>query len=190
MPKYGTENLTVSLTIAFADYLRSNGYDVYWHATQTTDANTAGLSTPKATVTLVPEFPANPSPIVRLRDESAGPEQIVVPAFSLQVLGSPKRITILGLGHKEYEWEREIRVDGLAANDYQHRAFQDLLHDWLQSEEYKALPVSDYRDDPANPTPLEPVQVTFAVADRTELVNQIEAVRYYVRATAVITYVE
>lgn len=190
MPKYGTENLTVSLTIALSDYLRSRGYDVFWHATQTTDANTADLDIPKAVVTLVPEFPANPATIVRLRDETAGQEQIVVPALSLQVIGSPKRIEGLGLGHKDYLWEREIRVDGLAANDYQHRAFQDLLHDWLQSVESKEFAISDYETDPTNPTPLEPAWVTFADTDRAELVNQIEAVRYYVRATAVLAYIE
>ena len=190
MPKYGTENLTISMTLHLADYLRSRGYDVFWHATQTTDANTAGLTPAKATVTLVPEFPANPTTIVRLRDEAAGPEQIVVPAFSLQVVGSPTRMEGLGLGHKDARWERELRVDGLAANDYQHRAFQDLLFDWLLSVENKEFVISDYDTDPANPTPLDPAWVTFATTDRAELISQIEAVRYYVRATAVLSYIE
>lgn len=190
MPRYGTENLTVSMTLNLADYLRSRGYDVLWHATQTTDANTAGLTPAKATVTLVPEFPANPVTIVRLMGEAAGPDQIVVPALSLQVIGSPTRMEGLGLGHKDARWEREIRVDGLAANDYQHRAFQDLLHDWLLSVESKEFAISDYETDPANPIALEPAWVTFASTDRTELISQIEAVRYYVRATAVLSYIE
>lgn len=190
MPRYGTENLTVSLTLAFADFLRAQGYDVFWHATQTTDANTAGITPAKATVTLVPEFPANPAIIQRLRDESAGQEQIVVPAFSLQVLGSSKRRESLGIGHKEHRWEREIRVDGLAANDFQHRAFQDLLHDWLLSVENKEFPVSDYTTDPANPPLLEPAWVEIADTDRQELISEVEAVRYYVRATAVLSFVE
>jgi hypothetical protein len=188
--RYGTQNLTVSMTISLAEFLKSNGYDVFWQATQTTEANTAGLLVPKDTVTLVPEFPANPAPIVRLRNDTAGSYQIVIPALSLQVIGAPRRIGILGLGHTEYEWERELRVDGLAANDYQHRAFQDMLHDWLMSVEFKRFPISDYETDPANPTPLEPAWITFAGTDRTELVSEIEAVRYYVKATATLSYVE
>jgi hypothetical protein len=185
--RYSTESLTVSLTVALSDFLRSRGYDIYWVATQTTDVNTLGSL--KATVTIVPEFPANPATIVRLKSDSAGNSEIVVPAMSLQIVGPPKRISILGLGHADYEWERELRVDGFASDEFQQMALMDLFHDWLSSEEDKALPVSDY-SDPANPVVLDPVHVTYAEPDRLELYQGNDAVRYYVRLTATVRYIE
>jgi hypothetical protein len=187
---YSTTNMTISLTKALATYLRSRGYDVFWHQTGTSQPHTAGAGAARAEVTLVQEFPANPVSIVRLKTETTPQDKIVVPALSLQVIGTPERVTILGLGHRDYRWERHFRVDGLAADEFQHRELQDLLHDWLQNQEGVLLDVSDYDTNPADPPELEPVEVVDATIDRKELVTEIEAVRYYVRAQATVTYTE
>jgi hypothetical protein len=198
--KYTTNNIQISLTVALAAYLREQGYDIYWHTAGTRETQTAGLSEARGIVTLVPDFPAdpvfilpaNPDNVQRLKSESTTAEEVVVPALSLQVLGSPKRGNPLGLGHADYEWTREVRVDGLAADQYQHREIADLLFDWLTRKESQRLPVLDYDNDPANPQALDPVEVLqdFTNADRQELIHEVEAIRYYVRTTTRISYVE
>lgn len=188
--RFSTTNLTVSMTNALATYLRSQGYDIRWHVTDTIDAQTAGLPAPRATITLVPEFPANPAGIVRLKTEEMGPDVVAVPALSLQVVGAPARIAIRGLGHTDYEWARRIRVDGLAADEFQHREFQDLLHRWLMDEEWKTFPIYDHELDPADPEEIGPVYVTRAAVNREELYLEVEAARYYVRAQASLSYIE
>jgi hypothetical protein len=182
--------MQVSVTLSLADFLRSRGYDVRWHATDTVDANVVDAAHPKAEVTLVPDFPANPSFIVRLKSDSASSDEIVVPALSVHALPGPKRVRHIGIGHSDWEWERHVLVDGLAADDFQQRELADLLHDWLNSEWRKPVPISDYDTDPTTPTPLEPAYVDFATVDRDELYTENDAARYYVRADAMLRYVE
>lgn len=189
--QYSTRNLEVSLTLNLATYLRANGYDIRWHATDTVETNTAGADPARAEVTLVPEFPAIPVTIVRLKSEESRQDEVVVPALSLQVLDTPERIRIQGLGHTDYQWQRSIRVDGFGADEFQHKDLQDLLHDWLQSEEWKRFEIYDYVSDPDNPALLEdPVIVVGSTIERRELIHEIEAVRYYVRAQATVAYIE
>jgi hypothetical protein len=187
--KLTTNNLLVSLTVALAGHLRAKGYDIYWQAADTTDAQTV-LPEKKGTVTFVPAFPANPTFIVRLRSESAGTEEIVVPAISLMVGKSPHRVRSRGLGHKDYEWERKFSVFALAADEFQHRELADLLHDWLESESFKAIPMADYDADAATPPPLEPVYVVMSSTDPREVYADNDATRYRITTTAVVTYIE
>lgn len=196
--KYTTNNLQTSLTIALADFLRSKGYDIYWHAAGTISPQTAGLSEAKAIISFVPAFPSKPTFILpanheniqRLKGRNLGEEYVVVPALTLQVHGSPRRVRIRGLGHKDYEWTREVQIYGLAADKYQHRELADLLHHWLTSEEFKEIPVFDYDSDPSAPPALPPVHVLHSDVDWQELYQEVEAIRYYFRAFATVTYVE
>lgn len=188
--QYSTENFQISFTLALASFLNSKGYDVLWKATGDTQAQTAGLPEAIATVTLVPDFPANPQVLVRLRGEATGAEAIVIPALCLRVLGAPQRRSIMGLGHTDYVWQRKIRIDGFGADEFQQRALMDLLHDWLNSEERKEFPVYDYSTTPASPTLLGNAWIHIGAADLTILVHEVEAVRYYVFATAMVQYIE
>lgn len=188
--KYSTNNVLVSLTNNLATMLRANGYDVLWHKTGTTDARTDGSPEAKATVTLVSEFPANPTFIVRLKSDTAGAEEIVVPALSLRLTKLPMQVESLGIGHTERYWEREVMVDGLAADEFQHRDLLDLLHDWLRSVEFKKFGINDYDTNKSAPPALEPVEIQSAGVFGQELVHENEAVRYYMQATARFQYVE
>jgi hypothetical protein len=188
--KYTTTNVKTSMTLALADFLRAKGYDVLWHASGETEGQTAGLDAPKATVTLVPEFPANAAFIVRLKGDSAGAEEIVIPAFAVHV-ALPRRDSIQGLGHSDYTWMRDLRVDGLAADEFQQTDLAELLHEWLQSVEDKQFVILDYTSDAADPSPLDPLWIEHAdPVWSTELVGAVEAVRFYTRATAVMSYIE
>lgn len=188
--KYSTSNVLTSLTLDLATQCRANGYDIFWQATGDTDAETLGLSAPKATITLVNEFPANPALIVRLKNDSAGSNEIVVPAMALQLPTYPRRVEILGLGHKDYWWERRILIDAFAADQFQQRDIGDLLHDWLQSEEFKELPINDFDSDAENPPALDNVLVQVASVESKLLQYQVEAVRFYTKATALVRYIE
>lgn len=192
--KYSTNNVQISMTMHLAEYLREKGYDVRWHTDKSVDAQTAGLPAAKDTVTLVPDFPEDPAFVVRkqgLNGDTASPEEVVVPAMTLMVLDTPIPVAILGLGHKEREWERSLRIDGIATDDFQQRELADLLHDWLLAEQNKAFTISDHDGDPASPVVLEdPVYVEFAHVARKTLPQEVEAVRPYFYATVTLSYIE
>lgn len=186
--KYDTTNMTLSLYRHLSELLRGLGYDVFWHATGETDPQTAGLAEKKGTITLVPEFPANSSTIVRLISGSPDEHQIAVPAFALKVLGGPKKIKRQGLGDPIFERERRFRIDGFALDSAGHRALADSLYDWLEGTD-KRLDIWDYSGG-SNPTPLEPALVRFAEVDREELYQENEAIRYYIHLIAALRYYE
>jgi hypothetical protein len=186
--QYKTENIQVSMSLALAAFLVAAGYDVYWQGTGETDST---LVTPvRGTVTLAPEFPADPQFIVRLKGDSSHDEVIVVPALVLRVVNGPRRKTILGVGHKDYEWQRNIVIDGFAFDEFEQRFLADLLFDFLASEETKEFAIYDYSTDSAHPVLLGPLWIEVAGVDRQTLVNEVEAVRWYINATAVSLYVE
>jgi hypothetical protein len=188
--KYNTNNVKVSLTAEVATYLRSRGYDVFWHATRETDAETAGLTAPLATITLVPSFPAIPTYIRRLNSSDGGSDEIIVPAFTLYTDETPNRVASLGLGHKDYEWSRRVLIDGFADTAFQQAELADVFQDWLQSEEQKEFVIYDYATDPTTPPALDPMRVMFSHIDQLELVNENEAVRYYVKVIMLLNYEE
>lgn len=192
--KFTTNNVQTSLTLDLAAFLRGKGFDVRWHATGDTEGQTAGLVGAKDTVTFVPDFPENPAFIVRkqgLNGDSTGAEEVVVPAVTVQALHTPTEIGIIGLGHPERDWEREIRVEAIAADAFQHRELADLLHEWLLGTTGKAFTIYDYDADPGTPVALdEQMRVVSAYVRRTMLPHEVEAVRPYINATAVLAYIE
>lgn len=192
--KYSTNNVQISLTLHLAEFLRARGYDVLWHADKSVDAQTAGLAEPKDTITLVPDFPENPAFVVRkqgLNGDTASAEEVVVPAMTLMVLDTPTPIGIRGLGHRDRDWERSFRIDGIASDDFQQRELADLVHDWLLDEQNKTFTISDYDTDTVNPPVLaDPVVVEFAHVGRKTLPQEVEAVRPYFYATVTLSYIE
>lgn len=186
--KYSTRNLQVSLSLELAKYLREQGFDVYWHVSNVLEPQTAGLLSPRDKVTFVPEFPANPLYIVRLKSGTNDAE-VEVPALSLQVLGSPRKIKRLGLGDRRFERERDVRVEVLAADEAQQKEMLDLLYDWAHGEDVE-FPVKDYDSDPTDPPSLDSVWVEWVSGDMVELVSEIPTIRYYVQLLMGVRYIE
>jgi hypothetical protein len=190
---YTTDNLLTSLQIALANALRAFGYDILWKATDTREAQTAGLDTPKGTITLLPAFPANPAYLVRSAGLNDGnipkDEEITVPAFSLRLPTAPKKIRRMGIGEHEFERRRGFTITGFAWDEFQQRELLDFFYEWLDGGDVY-LPVWDYTSDPATPLPLNPVQVERVDVISGELVTEVEAVRYPLSASAVISYIE
>lgn len=188
---YSTNNVTLSLHKHFSELLRENGYNVFWHAWKDLEPHTSGLPEAKGTITLVPEFPANPSYLVRLTDGNPAQDKhlIGVPAFSVQVIGSPRKIRRQGLGDPVFERERRFRIDGFCTDAFQHRELADLFYSWLEGTD-KRLEMWDFETDGSNPPQLEPVYIQFAEVDREELIGENEAIRYYVHLQAAFRYFE
>jgi hypothetical protein len=185
--KYSPDNIQVSLTIQFADTLRSAGYDVRWQITGDVDAQTSTGST-KGTVTLVKEAPANPEYIVRLNDgELPTEKQIPIPALTLQLVGGEERGKRVGLGHSEFFRKQRIQIDGFVSDEYQQAEFVALLKNWIDRNNVW-LNVWDYTT--ATPEELSSVEVVKVSVDKAELVEEIESIRYYIFARFEIEYVE
>lgn len=185
--KYSSQNLTLNLTLLLAEEFKRLGYDILWHATGDQEPQTAGLPTPQGEITLVPEFPANPTYVVRLNSEDDEGEEVVIPAFTL-LLGPVRKLKRLGIGQKEFFRERKIIIDGFARDSFEQRKLADALYDWLDEKEQ--IPVLDYDSDPDTPPPLEPVWVGWVEVHHQELAGETDAVRYYIRAVATLRYVE
>ena len=185
---YSTNNMMISLNIVLADYLRDAGYDIYWYSTGTTDSHTSGLPESLDTITLVPEFPVNPVHIVRLNSGNVAEGEIAVPAFSLQLPSSPRKVRRDGLGSSVFERERILRIDGFARNSFQHRALHDLFYEWVDAD--VQIPIYDYDTDPNTPTEIDPVYVQRTAVDRFELVHEVDTIRYYIRFEASLLYYE
>lgn len=184
---YSTSNLTLSFYRQFAEMLQEAGYNITWYASKETEYTSVDPA--KGTITLVPEFPANATQIVRLITGSPGEQEVVIPAFALQVPDGPRKIARLGLGDSTFEREREIRIDGFATDSYEHRELTDLLYDWLQGGD-KRLDVWDYGQDMSNPPLLDPVQVWYADVARQELTQGDEGHRYYINLVGSVRYFE
>jgi hypothetical protein len=192
--KYTADNVSISLQRDLAIALKAFGYNVLWRATGETEAqNMAGLGTAKGTVTLTPEFPANPAYLVKtagLNDGSVPTdEEIQVPAFTLVLPTGPKKIAPFGLGDSMFERQRGFRIEGFAWDEFQQRELMDFFYNWLEAGTVM-LPVWDYASNPASPPALAPVEVIRADVQKAELIHEVEAIRYYVSVTAIISYYE
>lgn len=190
--KYTSVNITISVQRSLATALKAFGYNVLWKATGDLETQTAGGSA-KGTVTLVPEFPENPAYLVKsagLNDGSTPKEEeIAVPAFAFILPTGPKKIHIAGIGHTDYEWQRGFRIEGFAWDEFQQRELMDFFYSWLQSGTVR-LPVWDYTSNPSAPPALDMVDVIRSDVDKSELIHEVAAIRYYLSVSAIISYYE
>lgn len=187
--KYSTNNMTVSVAEELATHLRSKGYDIYWWATGETQAQTLGLPTPKAIITITPSIPANPALIVRLKDGSVSQEEVAIPAFSVLVEDAPKKVARAGLGESIFLRQRNILIQGLAADSWQHEELADLLSEWIDGTD-KDFDIKDYDTNATAPPSLEKAWVDRAVVLRPEVHTDIEVYRYQIHVSAGLRYYE
>src|SRR4051812_31553774 len=159
--KYTADNVSVSLQRNLATSLKAFGYDVLWRATGETETQTLGGQA-KGTVTLTPEFPANPAFLVKTAGLNDGSiptdEQILVPAFALVLPTAPKKIRRAGIGDSTFERQRGFRIEGFAWDEFQQRELMDFFYNWLEAGTVM-LPVWDYASNPSTPPALDPVEV-------------------------------
>lgn len=186
---YSVTNVQTSLTLDLASRLRAAGYAVRWQTSGLVEDETAGLGTPRATVTLVKEAPATPEHIVRLNEgDTPGEHEVAIPALSLHLPAPEQKMKRLGLGHTEFFRQRDILIDGLAQDEFEQTDLEALFNTWYGGSGV-LLSVSDYTDE-ENPVSLAPVEVIRAVIGTEEAETEIDAVRYYLFARLTIEYVE
>ena len=185
--RYTTDNLVVSLTKNLSVFFRQQGWDILWATNNTTSIHTTG--TLVDVLTICTSFPTEPRFISRLKGDSAGKEDILVPALTLYAIGSPVRVRSLGLGHLDSEWSRAVTIEAVAETDAQQRALMDLLHIWLMDVPHVALPILDYTI-PSTPVVLDPVYVEDATINAMVIPQPFDAVRFIVRADLLIFYFE
>lgn len=192
--KFTTKNVQVSLTVHLAEYFRSKGWNIFWDTSGTLESHTSGLPEDRGTISVVRSIPANPQYITRLKDgetyNDLAAYEVAVPVFSLTPLGMPKRPQRQGIGHSDFFWMREFRVDLLASNEDEWKVLADALFDWGGNGD-RRWTIYDYEADPANPVPLEPIaKKEWCDIRPTEIIGVNDEARYYVRLLAAFEYVE
>ncbi len=191
--QYSTTNLIVSIQRQFADLLKEAGYNVRFHTTGEVETFTkVGLEEALGTITLVPEFPGNPALLTRssgLNDGSTpGEGEVLIPAFAISFPDEAKRIRRDGIGSSVFERWRTVFIDGFAYDEFQQRELTDLLYEWLQIGD-PLMSVWDY-SDPEDVQELRRCDVVGADVMKDEWITEIEAIRYFIHAKAILSYFE
>lgn len=188
---YSTSNMLLSANRVVADKLLSLGYNVYWHAADETETQVV-LGAPLDTITIVPWTPANPVRLVILTGGNTISEgEAALPTLSVWV-SNPRRVQRLGLGDPRWVRHRQFVVNGFAKTEAQQRALADLFDEWITVEapSKAVMNVWDFDSDGSNPPALDPAEFEQCVVSSRENPTTDAAIRYYLQASAVISYVE
>lgn len=188
--QYSTDNVTLSLQRQLSELLMEEGWNIFWHASQVTEPHTSGLPSAKGTIVIIPEIPDRVVDISGLSIEDTEPHQVALPVFSVHV-GNRVQDRIGGLGHADYFWHREIRIDGLVRNSFEHTKLADLFSEWLEGDNQTKIRIWDFDSDETGSTELRAAEVLWSSVRRTELsAEENPLVRYYLGAVASIEYIE
>ena len=183
--QYTSLNLTTSAAVYVANKFTSEGWAVHWQAVDVT----SGTAT-NGTVTLVPEFPDEPSNLVLPVSGMAWTQhEVRIPAFTVQLSSEPVEDERAGLGEEIFESRARILIDGYVVDQAQHLAFATLFRNWFRKDTY--LPVFDFETNPTSPSLIDEfVQIEDRFLSRLEVVNVPRPVRYYLNLEVEISYFE
>ena len=187
--QYSHDNLLVSVSKHFATFFPSLGYDVFWHASGDTDAETAGQKI--GTITLVQKVPQNPTFIVGedVGNLSQG-DQIVLPAFAVHVM-PPRKVRRYGIGDPRFEREVQIFVLGMASDSRQQATLASELYEWLDvGDTSYYLDIWDYESNPSSPSTLEPAELWRTSMDTPEVADEVDVIRYQINIELALRFVE
>ena len=180
--KYSDINLTTSLAVYFAQKLNESGWRVYWQATD----SYSGIAT-LGTVTLVPELPNEPGFLVLPPRERVANE-VIVPAFSVNISKQPRDVELEGLGSEIFEEEASFVIQGFVVDRAQSMAFATMFRNFFRPQ--FRLIVRDFETDPTNPTIVDDTNTVVNSRDveRIDFTDLPQPVRYYLNAEINITY--
>ncbi len=143
--QYTSLNLTTSAAIFLANKFTSGGWAVHWQATNVTSGS-AG----QGTVTLVPEFPDEPSNLILpVSGVAFTQHEVTIPAFTVQLSSEPVEDERAGLGEEVFESKARILIDGYVVDQAQHLAFATLFRNWFRKDTW--FPVFDFETNPTAP---------------------------------------
>ncbi len=174
--KYTDLNLITSGATFLANNLTGAGWEVYWQLTDVL----SGTAT-QGSVTLVPEFPNEPSLLVA-PPRTRVINEVLMPAFAVTLSSEPVESFRAGLGDTEFEQRGSLLIEGFVVDTSQHLAFATLLREWFRED--ASLPLYDYELSPENPSIVTDSDVVFRNRriDRLEFVEKDVPVqaRYYI----------
>ena len=177
-------NLTTSFARYCAEQFTAAGWLIHWQAT-TVESGTATLGE----VTLVPEFPSDPSVLV-LPPRTRKASEILLPAFTIAMVQEPTILTRAGLGEDLFETVAQFAIEGFAVDQSEHMAFATLFRDWFRDG--KVLPMFDYETTPAAPTAISDAEVIVESRainrNYTTDPNVPRQARYYLSALIDVTF--
>jgi hypothetical protein len=130
-------------------------------------------------VTIVPEFPNEPSMIV-LPPRARNSNEVLLPALAISLFREPFMEARAGIGEDLFRQNVTIRVDGYTVDQSQHMTFATLFRNWFR--EGYLLPVSDFESDPVTPASVGNLEIDRLSIDRVEFTEAPESTRYYVSA--------
>lgn len=160
-------NITTSVAGYFANKLVLSGWRVYWQATDVF----SGTAT-MGDVTIVPEFPDDPSLMVlpsAIKDTRVASE-VMLPAFSLQIIAEPLEQIRAGLGEDLFHFGAAMAIEGFVTNLSEHLAFATMFRNWFR--EGTVIPMYDYETSPTSPPPIDQhVWVERRLVDRFRAVD-------------------
>ena len=185
--QYSLDNVTVSMFQNLATYLRSIGWNIYWHASGDTEAFTAG--TEQGTITLIQHVPENPTFITANNGSYANKDNVVIPAFTVMAQ-PPRKIRRLGLGHTTFEREMDLVISGISTDSRQQSILASALYEWLDiGDTNYYMPVWDYTI-PGSPVSLDPAEVWFTHVATHEVASEIDSTRYQIHIEIILRFVE
>lgn len=190
--RYSTTNVQTSLTYHLTKYLREIGYDIRWHIDNHLDPHTSEGER-LGEIRIVKGFPSNPTFIVRLNDSAGKPNEVIVPALSLQLIGGPRIGKRLGIGHSDFNRSRVVVVDGFADDSVQQKELADQLYAWVGRGDV-TFSMWDYEADPENPPSLPDMTVDIKSIPPSvqwaDFVGESDVVRHYIKLHFVLNYEE
>ena len=183
--QYTSLNLTTSAAVYIANKFTETGWAIHWQATNIT----SGVAT-NGTVTLVPEFPDEPSNLILpVSGVAFTQHEVTIPAFTVQLSSEPVEEDRVGLGDATFESRARILIDGYVVDQAQHLAFATLFRNWFRKDTW--FSVFDFETNPTSPPLIDEfVQINDRFLNRLEVVNVPRPVRYYLNLEVDISYFE
>lgn len=171
--KFTDINITTSVAGFLANKLTESGWEVFWQARDVS----SGIAT-QGSVTIVPEFPREPGLLV-LPPRARSSSEILVPAFSVQIMEEPFEENRAGLGEDLFQHRTAVVIDGYVADQAQHLAFATMFRNWFRQD--TRIPIYDFESNPVTPQLVDDdVRVENRKTDRLELPDLPDPVRYYI----------
>jgi len=172
--QYTDLNLQTSVAIWLANSFTSANWKVYWQMTQVM-SGTGSIGE----VTIVPDFPNEPSIIVlppRVRNTT----EILLPALAISIFREPFMEARAGLGEDLFRQSMTARIDGYTVDQVQHMVFATMFRNWFRDG--YLVGVYDFESNPTNPPFVGYLEIDRLAVDKVEFTEASESVRYYVSA--------
>jgi hypothetical protein len=171
---YTNINLITSVAGFLGNKFADSGWKIYWQSR----AIFSGTGT-VGEITIVPEFPSEPTYIVA-PPRSRTQNEVITPAFCVHISSQPEEISLAGIGQDLYEQRTEMHVEGFVNDLGQHMAFATILRNFFR--ENTIIPIYDWESNVATPDLVDDRNnyIENRQIEAVELPNVPNPVRYYI----------